>query len=166
MRDVQAWRRVALLSLLKVKPNQSAAELSDSFEAICDSEGVPSKYSRDMGSQTVSGILRQMKSGSLVVALDSTRNARAGRDEPRWALADPASVSSEFPPILEYDAPAAPAPAVDRAEHEAFRTTADELAGIVVRHRDELAGVMSRHARELEACIARMATRLEPYRGG
>lgn len=172
MRDVQEWRREALLSLLKNRPNQTASALSDLFEAMCDSENVPKKYSGSMGSQTVSGILRQMTHQGLVVAADSARNARAGRDEPRWSLVDPASAPTEFPPILDMELsppeqePAQAATGVDPVEHAAFRTTLDELAGITARHRDELAGLLQRHAREMGTCLDRISNRMEPYRGG
>ena len=173
--EVQAWRRLALLALLKRAPPEghTAAELADSLGALASSEDVPVHLAGGIDASTVFGILRQFEKQGLVCRGGSKPHPRAGRDSPAWVLVDPASVIGEIPTFP----PADRAPArrmtgphqvveVDPAEHEAFRTTLDELAGITARHRDELNGLTTRHARELESCLTRIAARMEPYRGG
>lgn len=173
--EVQAWRRLALLALLKRAPAEghTSAELADSLGALAKAEDVPVHLAGGIDASTVFGILRQYEKQSLVCRGGSKPHPRAGRDSPAWVLVDPASVVGDipaFPPSERAPAPRATGPGqiveVDPAEHEAFRTTLDELAGITARHRDELNGLMSRHARELDGCLTKIATRMEPYRGG
>lgn len=168
MRDAtQAWRRLALLALLKRTPQQTAGELAEAIYVACLAEQTPESFWRGMDPSTVFGILRQLETQGLVRKAASKRDGRAGRDSPAWELVDPDSVLADIPPAAQGMGEVVPRgnEALPHISDEQAQDGLDELAGIVARHRDQLSGLIARHHREIDDFVARLSTAIGAANG-
>jgi hypothetical protein len=150
-REAKAWWRDAMLALLKRHPDETTAELTKALAVTCAREAVPEHIWCEMRRPAVSGVLRQLESAGPAVRTGTKRNARVGRNEPRWSAIDSESVPDDFPVYaLEQVHAAVPSrplvPTLSRLEPSPVESQAliDRLSGMLERHRGELDGFMKR----------------------
>ena len=157
---VRQWRREALLVLLKREPGQSAGQLAEAFSVACMGEDVPAHVWRDMTPPAVAGVLRQLGNAGMARQADMQRNPRAGREEPRWSVVDPASIADELPPFApEPSSEETPADSPGRAPARVV-ASGEETAIALQAAFDEIAGMRIRHQRELDVLMQRLRERL------